>query len=50
MCSDALRSAGIRASGGLWAIFHGDNTGSNPVVDANNINNLNIESVAKADL
>jgi hypothetical protein len=35
MCSDALRCAGIRSSGGLWAIFHGDNTGSNPVGDAN---------------
>jgi len=34
MCSDALRCAGMRSSGGLWAIFHGDNTGSNPVGDA----------------
>jgi hypothetical protein len=40
MCSDALRCAGMRSSGGLWAIFHGDNTGSNPVGDANRINNL----------
>ena len=33
-CSDALRCAGMRSSGGLKAIFHGDNTGSNPVGDA----------------
>ncbi len=40
MCSDALRCAGVRSSGGLWAIFHGDNTGSNPVGDANQFNKL----------
>ena len=34
MCSDALRNAGLRSSGGLRANFHGDNTGSNPVGDA----------------
>ncbi len=33
MCSDALRNAGLRSSGGLRANFHGDNTGSNPVGD-----------------
>jgi hypothetical protein len=37
MCSDALRCAGSRSSGGLLANFHGDNTGSNPVGDANSI-------------
>jgi hypothetical protein len=40
MCSDALRCAGMRSSGGLRARFHGDNTGSNPVGDANRINTL----------
>jgi hypothetical protein len=39
-CSDALRCAGMRSSGGLWAIFYGDNMGSNPVGDANQINKL----------
>jgi len=34
MCTDALRNAGSRSSGGLRANFHGDNTGSNPVGDA----------------
>jgi hypothetical protein len=42
MCSDALRSAGMRSSGGLRANFHGDNTGSNPVGDAKYFNILGL--------
>jgi hypothetical protein len=38
----------MRSSGGLWAIFHGDNTGSNPVGDSNKTNNLFVKSAAKA--
>ena len=44
MCSDALRNAGLRSSGGLRANFHGDNTGSNPVGDANRLSYLQIPS------
>jgi hypothetical protein len=35
MCSDALRFVVMRSYHGFWGIFHGDNTGSNPVGDAN---------------
>jgi len=38
---DALRSAGMRSSSGLWDIFHGDNRGSNPVVLARDDDLLN---------
>jgi len=34
MCSDALRFVVMRSYHGFWGIFHGDNTGSNPVGDA----------------
>jgi len=35
----------MRSSGGLGVDFHGDNTGSNPVGDANKINNLGFQAI-----
>ena len=40
MCSDALRFVVMRSYHGFWGFFHGDNTGSNPVGDANKTKNL----------
>ena len=40
MCSDALRFVVMRSYHGFWGIFHGDNTGSNPVGDANKTKDL----------